>query len=224
MKILLAMHPATHCLRRFGSPVKNSARLRLCNQCRTAWRCPILESTSVSLTNIDRLPCKCPSYNSMPTRHGRRPQSNEWAVISLQCWSQIKSNNNINQGTASKQSEHVGGIISMSVKVSGLHVHARFAIPRYCSVDVLLSTSFTDSGIPGILPSERKVESWHSRPVSILPSSATVSSLFSDTFVLNAQSTHAAKPSEVNNDTVGENFTFVQCFIKTWSLNLFKAW
>lgn len=75
-----------------------------------------------------------------------------------------------------------------------------FRVVQNLVLDVLLGMFFIDGCIRVIFQSGQEVVPWHSRLVSVIPSSPAVGLLFSDVSVSNVQLAHAAKSIEGSND------------------------
>lgn len=97
-------------------------------------------------------------------------------------------------------------MILILVVIDALHVRAWFGVVKNIAVDVFLNTSFIDSCIRRIIPSERKIVPWPSHQLSILPSFSTVCLLFSEISILSVHYAHAVKSSDANIDKEGEGF------------------
>lgn len=94
----------------------------------------------------------------------------------------------------------------MFVGIDDLRVRTWFRVVENLTVDVLLGSFFIYRCIGGIFQSEHKVVPWHSHTLSVIASSQTVRSLFSDTSVLSVGLTHAAISNDVNQDEEEERF------------------
>lgn len=72
-------------------------------------------------------------------------------------------------------------ILPLFVRMGDLCVYAWFGVIRNLAVDVVLGTSFIDSCIRGIFPSERKVVPRHSQPLEIMLAPKKIIAIAADT-------------------------------------------
>lgn len=120
------------------------------------------------------------------------PNSVDKSFLPRQFCNQIKAADYVNGCTAIKQAVHIYGIIQMFVKIGDFR-NRSFIVVENLTIDVLLGTCFIDCCIGSIFPSQFQEVPWHSRLLSLLSPSPTVSSLFWKASVSNVPSAYAPK-------------------------------
>lgn len=80
----------------------------------------------------------------------------------------IQANNPSSLRNSTNQKAKIVGTITLRVRIRDSRVRVVFVIVRYLAVPVFLGTSFIDSFVKDIFPSERKIVPYISKPVPII--------------------------------------------------------
>lgn len=127
-----------------------------------------------------------------------------------QSWNKyIKSMKSLQLRMAICKAVNIEGIVPLPIRTSNLHLHAWFGTVEDLAVDVLLGMSFIERCVRGILPTERKIVSWHSSPVAIILTKTAIDYLHSEyaVFNVNTNSLDDASSDELNLCRVARQVT-----------------